>query len=321
MFGPRSTTSFSYEEAAEGACLLVPEEEIGRLAELLLLVIGRYELQLDHAEPDLAMASRTAGEVAVHLLHNQGARALPARLMLVSEDARVVEHWDTLAGEARVVALHREVNEPTYFEVDLAPGGSALITTRPPRAEGEEPPPRPLHLAVVGREVRAQGIEIVREVVITDGGDLEVLEGAYVPEQIPADFPLRPLEQQGLEHFSGTVRYTVDVYVPPGEVEGRLFLDLGEVGCVARAWLNGEELGESAWPPHRVEISGIPEAGINELIVEVTNTLANQAVRDDVVEMARARGRLNAYYQRTLPWMRADLRSGLIGPVEVLRGS
>ncbi len=319
MFGPRSTTIFSYEEAAEGACLLVPEEEVGRLAELLLLVIGRYELQLDRPQTDLAMASRRAGDVAVHLLHNQGEREMSARLMLVNEDARVVEQWDTLTGEPTVIAVHREVNEPTYFEVDLAPGGSALLTTRPPRARGEEPAKR-LSLAVIGREVRAQGIEIIREVVITTAGDLEVRAGAYVPEQIPADFPLRPLEQQGLAHFSGTARYTLDVYVPPGEVGERLFLDLGEVRCVARAWLNGEELGESAWPPHRVEITGIPEAGSNELIVEVTNTLANQAVRDDVVEMARERGWLNAYYQRTLPWMRADLRSGLIGPVEVLRG-
>ncbi len=320
MFGPRPAMSFSYEEAAEGACLLVSEEETGRLAELLLLVIGRYELQLDHSEPDLAMASRNAGEVAVHLLHNQGAREIHARLMLVSETPRVIEHWDTLAGEPAVIALHHEVNEPTYFELPLAPGGSALITTRPLRGEVEEPPKR-LKLTVVGREVRAQGIEIVREVVITAAGELEVRENAYVPEQIPADFPLRPLEQQGLEHFSGTVRYVLDVYVPPSEVDERLYLDLGEVGCVARAWLNGVQLGESTWPPHRVEITGIPEAGGNELVVEVTNTLANQAAREDVVEMARERGWFNAYYRRTLPWMREERRSGLIGPVEVLRGS
>jgi len=283
-------------------------------------VIGRYELQLDHPEPDLAMASRTAGEAAVHLLHNQGEREMRVRLMLVSEEARVVEQWDTLAREPSVLAVHQEVSDSTHFGLVLAAGESALITTRPRGRDVPEVPGQ-TRLTAIGSEVRAQGIEVVREVIITDAGDLEVRESAYVPEQIPADFPLRPLEQQGMAHFSGTVRYAIDLYVQPGEVNRRLFLDLGEVGYVTRAWLNGEELGESAWPPHRVEITGIPEAGGNELIVEVTNTLANQAVREDVVEMARERGWLNAYYQRTLPWMRQDLRSGLIGPVQVLRGS
>ncbi|MGD9497459.1 MAG: hypothetical protein AB7Y46_14255, partial [Armatimonadota bacterium] len=222
-----------------------------------------------------------------------------------------------LAGEPRVIALHEQVSESTYFRVALPPGQSALITTRP--LEGAPPAieVEPV-LARVGGEVRAQRLEVVREVVITQAGGLEVRERPYTPAQVPADFALRPLEEMGLAEFSGTVRYWIDLYLPPVDEEARVFVDLGEVGCVARAWLNGHELGESAWPPHRAEITGLWQPGINELVVEVTNTLANQAARDDVVELARHRGWLNAYYQRTLPWMREGLRSGLIGPVDVL---
>ena len=119
--------------------------------------------------------------------------------------------------------------------------------------------------------------------------------------------------------FAGTVAYYIDLYVVPSDVENRLFLDLGEVGYIARAWLNDEELGESAWPPHRVEITGLVVAGINELVVEVTTTLANQAAREEIVELARERGWFNAYYGRTLDGMREGNRSGLIGPVQVLR--
>ncbi len=315
--GPGRRAQFTDREAAAGACLIVPDDEVTRLAELLALVIGRYELQLDAPQPDLAMASRAAGEVAVHLLHNESDREIEPRLMLVSDERRVVELWDTLAGEARVIAVHEEVNEPTYLSVALPPGGSALVTTRPLRGAPPVVEDEP-NLRRIGGEVRAQGIEIVREVIITDSGDLEVREAAYTPDAIPADFSLRPLEAMGLEEFSGTARYRIDLYVPPVDEDRRLFLDLGEVGHVARAWLNGEELGESAWPPHRAEITGIWESGVNELIVEVTNTLANQAAREDVVAMARARGWFNAYYQRTLPWMREERRSGLIGPVDVL---
>ncbi|MGC9319270.1 MAG: hypothetical protein ACP5KN_14655, partial [Armatimonadota bacterium] len=318
LLGPRQSSLFTQQEMAEGACLIVPEEELVRLAEMLALVIGRYELQLDEPRPELSMASRAAGDYAVHFMLNESDAEIRPRLMLVSDRPREVLLWDTLTSRQRVIAVHDEVSEPTYFTVPLGGWASALVITRPlgdARAGAAAEP----SLLRITSEVRAQSIEVVREAVITTAGDLEVREHAYTPRHLPADFPLKPLEEMGMADFSGTVRYHVDLYVPPGDVGRRLFLDLGEVGCVARAWLNGEELGESAWPPHRVEISGLVEANTNELIVEVTNTLANQAGRDDVVEMARERGWTNAYYERTLPWMRQGRRSGLIGPVQVLR--
>lgn len=316
--GPGGSAQFTDREVADGACLLVPPEEIARLAELLLLVVGRYELQLDSPQPDLMVSSRAAGEVGVHLLHNQGERAIEPKLMLTADEPRVVELRDSLTGEVRLLAVHREVSETTTFSLKLLPGASALITTCP--IEGDPPiAPRKMALMAISTEVRAQSLEIVREHVITAEGDLQVREAAYVPAEVPADFHLQPLEELGLREFAGTVRYIIDLYVPTGNEGRTLFLDLGEAGCVVRAWLNGEELGESAWPPHLVEITEIAVEGINDLVVEVTTTLANQVARPEVVEWARAKGWANAYYERTLPWMQQSLRSGLVGPVRVLR--
>jgi len=144
-----------------------------------------------------------------------------------------------------------------------------------------------------------------------------MLESGLQSAETPSDFPLRPLEEMGLAEFSGEVRYELRVIVPEEYVEDELYLDLGEVGFTASAWLNGEPLGTRSWPPYRFDITGLVHQGANDLTVEVTNTLANQAVRDEVVQMARERGWLNAYYERALPWMRESLRSGLIGPVTV----
>lgn len=315
--GPGSVANFTDREVAEDACLVVPADEVGRLSEMLITVIGRHEIQLHSPEPDLSMCSRVAGDLGVHLLHNESEEEMRLRLLLVNNQQRIVERWDTLTGEPRVIAVHTEVSEPTYFTLELLPGDSALIMTRP-MDEAAEVEREPV-LRHRGSEVRAQALEILREAIITEEGDLQIREASYVPEQAPADFHLQPLEEMGLDEFAGTVRYRVDLYVPPTDVERRLFLDLGEVGHIARAWLNEEDLGESAWPPHVVEITGMALPGINELTVEVTTTLANQAARDDVVEMARTRGWMNAYYERTLPWMRERNRSGLIGPVQVLR--
>lgn len=315
--GPGGVAEFTDREIAPDALLVVPEDEVGRLAQMLLTVIGRHELQLDDPEPELTMSSRVAGGVGVHLMHNEGADDLTLRLLLVNDEPRAVEQWDTLNATSRVVAVHSEVNEPTYFTVEMIAGESLLLITRP--AEEDDEVAHEPELIPRGSEVRAQGLEIVSEAVITEEGDLQLRSRPYTPEETPADFDLRPLEEMGMEQFAGTVRYQIDLYVAHKDAERRLFLDLGEVGCIARARLNGEDLGESAWPPHLVEITGLVEPGINELIVEVTTNLANQAARDDVVEMARERGWMNAYYERVLPWMREGNRSGLIGPVRVLR--
>ncbi len=315
--GPRQVSAFTEREVEPGACLVAPEDEIERLAEMLVLTVGRYELQHDAAQPELRIASRRAGDLNVHLLHNEGDEAIEPTMMLVNESPRIVERWDTLAGRPRALVVHDEVSDATNFPLRIEPGESVLLVTRPPGPEVPAPERRPV-LKHVGSEVRAQSIEVLREFVITTDGDLEIRENIYTPDRLPADFHLWPLEQIGLDEFSGTVRYVVDLYVQPGELDGRLFIDLGEVGCVARAWLNGEELGESAWPPHLVEITEIAELGSNELVVEVTTTLANQAIRPEILKAAEERGWMNMYYERTLPWMREDRRSGLIGPVRIL---
>jgi hypothetical protein len=212
--------------------------------------------------------------------------------------------------------------------VRLVGGESALLTTRPlteaPPAEEERVDIRVLRRwissgqpVVVSTTTGGESLEVVSQWVIGDDGELEMVEGPIAREEAPSEFGLAPLEEMGLREFSGTVRYGLPVYVPRRHVRRRLVLDLGEVGCVAEAWLNGEYLGVRAWPPYGFDITGLVREDANDLTVEVTNTLANQAAREDVVQRAKERGWFNTYYQRVLPWMREGLRSGLIGPVTV----
>jgi hypothetical protein len=53
-------------------------------------------------------------------------------------------------------------------------------------------------------------------------------------------------------------------------------LDLGDVREAARVLLNGREAGVLLWPLYRLRIEGLLREGENELVVEVTNTLANR---------------------------------------------
>ena len=96
--------------------------------------------------------------------------------------------------------------------------------------------------------------------------------------------------------FSGRIRYTA-------RFEGKresLALDLGEVGQTARLIINGKDLGERVCPPFRYDLTEALRDGENELVIEVSNTLAN-AVRDN------------------FSMFMAIPASGLIGPVSWLR--
>jgi len=96
--------------------------------------------------------------------------------------------------------------------------------------------------------------------------------------------------------FSGRIRYTC-TFDRPADICG---IDLGEVGQTSHLWLNGEDLGIRVCPPYRYDLSKALRDGANELVIEVSNTLAN-AIRDGF-----------SYYM-------AIPASGIIGAVEWIK--
>ncbi|MBQ3706951.1 MAG: glycosyl transferase family 2 [Clostridia bacterium] len=96
--------------------------------------------------------------------------------------------------------------------------------------------------------------------------------------------------------FSGRICYTAAF---EGK-RGSRALDLGEVGQTSHLWLNGIDLGVRVCPPYRYDLTNALRDGENELVIEVSNTLAN-AVRDG----------FSAYM--------AIPASGLIGPLTWLK--
>jgi hypothetical protein len=75
--------------------------------------------------------------------------------------------------------------------------------------------------------------------------------------------------------FSGRIRYTCTFDAP----EGVTGIDLGTVGQTSHLWLNGTDLGVRVCPPYRYDLTSALREGTNELVIEVSNTLAG-AIRD-----------------------------------------
>lgn len=97
----------------------------------------------------------------------------------------------------------------------------------------------------------------------------------------------------GMENFSGTMIYQCKFNIKNHSKFAKVELDLGEVCEIAQVTLNGEEIDVQMWSPYIYDITGAIKEGLNDLVIEVKNTVANRICK-------------------------LNLTSGLMGPVQLL---
>lgn len=223
--------------------------------------------------PDLrALHYRRAG-YDIYLLVNEGEQPIAGELSLGTEGG--LSCWDALDGCQRAWPSRNEAGR-CYTTLRLERRQSLLLVVDPhgqsQPVAAPEPPPQAVLLDVLG-PWRCS----------TEQQRPHTL-------QCPGDWAQQP----GWEVFSGTVQYTCRFTVSAAQAEQARWLDVGRVGDIAEAWLNGEPLGVRAWAPYCWAIGGRCTAGQNELVLRITNSSAN------------------ALEGLQLP-------SGLLGPVQIWR--
>ena len=206
-----------------------------------------------------------------YLLVNEGEEELGGAIELRARGS--LESWDPLTGEARPwSAVSEDGGMATCIQLQRR--GSILLRV----GEGEhslEAPP----VVVPGDDVVAS----VTAWEVHDEDDVSV--GA----PCLGDWAHTP----GLETFSGALRYGAEFELTHAQAGAARFLDLGRVGDIAEAFVNGQRVGVAAWVPHVLPLGDDLVEGSNRLEVHVTNSMANE------------------YDGKQLP-------SGLMGPVRLL---
>jgi len=121
-----------------------------------------------------------------------------------------------------------------------------------------------------------------------------------------------------VKYYSGTASYTSTFYQDQLPENGDYLLNLGHVGVMASAKLNGEELGGAWIAPFIIPLNGQLRQGENLLEIEIVNIWRNRIVKDkSLPESLR-------YTWTSVDDIQAGenlLPSGLMGPVriEILR--
>lgn len=91
---------------------------------------------------------------------------------------------------------------------------------------------------------------------------------------LPQEFHSGDLVKQGLPFFAGRIRLAQRVQITRQPACARLEFG-GLKAALARVYLNGQDLGVTAWPPYAVDLGDALRPGDNLLEVELANTLRN----------------------------------------------
>jgi len=121
-------------------------------------------------------------------------------------------------------------------------------------------------------------------------------------------------EQLGIKYYSGKALYKTTIVLNKNQIQGRTFLDLGDVQVMARIKINGKDLGVVWHCPYRVESTEYWNEGENTLEIEVVNQWINRMIGDQFLPIDR-----RYTWSTWNPFQKTDelVASGLIGPVTI----
>lgn len=91
------------------------------------------------------------------------------------------------------------------------------------------------------------------------------------------------LDDREINYYSGAGTYLKSVNIPRGKIrkDARYYLDLGAVQAIAKAFVNGKEVGILWRPPFKIDITSAIRPGKNEFRIEVVNLWVNRQIGDE----------------------------------------
>jgi hypothetical protein len=156
-------------------------------------------------------------------------------------------------------------------------------------------------------------IEEAGNPVVLDHWEIELPDGSRVTHAMP----LPSWSTLELATYSGWIRYRTCFEYEAAQNDA--ILDMGQVCYGAQVFMDGNEIGRSAFGPHRLTIGSL-KRGRHLLEIRVLNTSANQVAGTPEREEAHRREGVfrGTYSDHYLPMDKQKLRSGLFGPVRII---
>ncbi len=271
-------------------------------------------------------AHRTTAGMEIYFVSNRSGEKINTECRFRVEKG-TPELWNPLSGETRLLKNFSRNKGITTIPIQFEPHQSFFVVFNQNKP------------AVTPTKASLKNFPGMRSLLTLDGswklsfdpiwgGPKEILFDHLV------DWTKRP--EEGIKYYSGTASYQKTFILNKAILASAspLFIELGEVNCMAQVTLNGIDLGTLWTTPWSLEITKAVKEGTNLLEIKVVNLWPNRLIGDEkfpsdgisdrkwpewlLENKPRTSQRFtfvtHSFYKKDSPL----LKSGLIGPVRIM---
>jgi hypothetical protein len=215
---------------------------------------------------------------------------------------KIPEIWSPVSGETRMLKGYEQNENYTKVPLVLHPNESAFIVFRK-NATVQSTDDIKLNFPDREKFAEIKGPWLVHF--------QDTLRGVKKPVLFPELYDWSTSNNDTIKYYSGTAIYKCEFTVNNFSLKNDIYLNLNNVGSMAKVKLNGKQVGAIWTYPYELNVSQFMKQGKNALEIEVVNTWVNRLIGD----LKLPENQRTTWTVHNLNGSRPLQASGLLGPV------
>ena len=245
---------------------------------------------------------RSAGDAEIYFVSNQEDKTIE-----ISPEFRVrsrqPELWDATTGRIRTLPAYEETAVGTVVPLKLYPYESAFVVFRRPAVK----------VAGTGLQLNYPVPQTLVRLDAPWKVSFEKKRRGPASQTFARLEDISKNENPDIRYYSGTIWYETEFELKK-KPEGELYLNLNDVGVMAKVKINDRYAGGVWTAPYRVNVTDWVQKGENKVELEVVTTWMNRLIGDSSLPESERKT-----WTPCNSWKPTDTlqKSGLIGPVYI----
>ena len=254
------------------------------------------------ADAPVLYGHRSAGDADIYFISNQKDEMIEIRPEFRIR-SRQPELWDATTGRIRTLPAYEETAAGTVVPLKLYPYESAFVVFRRPATKAEG----------TGLQLNYPVLQTLVRLDAPWKVSFEEKRRGPASQTFARLEDISKNENPDIRYYSGTIWYETEFKLKK-KPEGELYLNLNDVGVMAKVKINGQYAGGVWTAPYRVNVTDLVRKGKNKVEIEVVTTWMNRLIGDSGLPESERKT-----WTPCNSWKPADTlqKSGLIGPVYI----
>ena len=252
------------------------------------------------ADAPVLYGHRSAGDADIYFISNQKDEMIEIRPEFRIR-SRQPELWDATTGRIRTLPAYEETAAGTVVPLKLYPYESAFVVFRRPATKAEG----------TGLQLNYPVLQTLVRLDAPWKVSFEEKRRGPASQTFARLEDISKNENPDIRYYSGTIWYETEFKLKK-KPEGELYLNLNDVGVMAKVKINGQYAGGVWTAPYRVNVTDLVRKGKNKVEIEVVTTWMNRLIGDSGLPESERKT-----WTPCNSWKPTDTlqKSGLVGPV------